>query len=165
MARSPTGITPPGGMVADPTAGAAGGPAGADAGPDDTDAGEGDDEGVVVVTISKQSDGSYMVYAGDEPDDAGGGADMSEDDADAGATAGGAAGGAAGGGGMGGGMGAGASQGQPADSIGAALKIAMDILQGDASSEGAPGSADDQFQAGFSSDQSPTPVRGASARR
>jgi hypothetical protein len=42
-------------------------------------------------------------------------------------------------------------QGVPADSVGTALKAALDILKADASSEGAPGSADDQFNAGSSS--------------
>lgn len=59
----------------------------------------------------------------------------------------------------GGGMGS-SAQGQPADSIGAALKIAMDLLQADKSSEGAPGNADDQLSAGFSADKSPTPAKG-----
>jgi hypothetical protein len=52
----------------------------------------------------------------------------------------------------------GGSAGQPADSIGAALKLAMDIMQADKSSEGAPGSADDQFAAGFGASKAPTPV-------
>jgi len=43
-------------------------------------------------------------------------------------------------------------QGTPAPDIGAALKAAMDVLQDDASSDGAPGSAQDQFNAGFTSD-------------
>lgn len=104
----------------------------------------GDTGGDVVVTICKAGDGGgYTVYAGDEPD-AGGGADMSEDDADA----------------MGDGGGAPSAQGQPADSIGAALKIALDIMQGDASSAGAPGSADDQFSAGFAAPKSPTLASG-----
>lgn len=102
----------------------------------------GDTGGDVVVTICKADGGGYTVYAGDEPD--AGGADMSEDDADA----------------MGDGGGAPAAQGQPADSIGSALKIAMDIMQGDASSAGAPGSADDQFSAGFSAPKSPTLASG-----
>jgi hypothetical protein len=64
-------------------------------------------------------------------------------------------------GGMGGGAGGGAGGGgQPADSIGAALKIAMDILQADKSSEGAPGNADDQLSAGYSSSKDPTPASG-----
>jgi hypothetical protein len=63
--------------------------------------------------------------------------------------------GAGGGNGGGGGGGATGSAGQPADSIGAALKLAMDIMQADKSSEGA---ADDQFAAGFGASKSPTPV-------
>lgn len=89
---------------------------GADTGPSDD----------VVVTIAKADDGSYVVYAGDEPDsDEEGGDDASGgDDSDS-------------------------DQGQPADSIGAALKIALQILTADKSSEGASGNADDQFKSGF----------------
>src|SRR4051812_13856208 len=69
----------------------------------------------VVVTICKEPDGSYMVYPGDEPDDAGGTAgspdDMSEDDADALGPAGDAPGGA--GAAPGGGDMAGAAGGGP----------------------------------------------------
>lgn len=74
----------------------------------------------VVCTISKNADGTYTVYAGDEPDDSGAG-DASQDDVNA--------------------MGGGGDQpaGQPADSIGAALKAAMDILQADASGGGGGG--------------------------
>lgn len=145
-------MTPPPGLGAapppppDPTAGAGPDPGSADAG--DT----------VVVTIAKTGDGSYMVYAGDEPD-AGGGddSDMSEDDAGA---MGGAGDGPAGApmGGAAGSSGSSGSSGTPADSIGAALKAAMDILQSDKSSEGAPGNADDQLTAGFGASKSPTPV-------
>jgi hypothetical protein len=133
-----------GALGADP-----GGDTGGDAG-DDTDSG-----GDVIVTICKTGDGSYMVYPGDEPD-SGGGGDMSEDDAGAMAAPGG---------GAGGGMGGGGSQGQPADSIGAALKIALDILNSDKSSEGAPGNADDQLAAGFSASQSPTPATGPTPQK
>jgi hypothetical protein len=56
------------------------------------------------------------------------------------------------------GGGGGASQGVPADSIGAALKAALDILQADKGSEGAPGNADDQLAAGFGADKNPTPA-------
>jgi hypothetical protein len=132
----------------DPTAGAGG---------DDTG---GDDGTVTVVTICKAEDGSYIVYTGDKPD---GGADLSADDADAmGAAGGGPAGGAPppGGGGMGGGDG-----GQPADSIGSALKIAMDIMNEDKSSEGAPGNSDDQLNAGFTASKSPTPASGPSGQK
>jgi hypothetical protein len=121
---------------------------------DDTDTG--DDN--VLVTICKNGDGSYTVYAGDEPDDDSG--DMSDDDADAMGPAGGAPA-PAGGMGMGApGGGAGSPQGVPADSIGAALKAALDILNGDKSSEGAPGNADDQFAGGFNASKSPTPATG-----
>ncbi|MGD0109417.1 MAG: hypothetical protein ABSC06_36105 [Rhodopila sp.] len=138
-----------GGMMgADPSAGVGAGTAGGDDTGDDTDSG-----GDVVCTITKNGDGSYMVFAGDEPD-SGDGGDMSDDDADASAPPGGGAGG----GGAGGGMAA--PQGTPADSIGAALKAALDILNADKSSEGAPGNADDQLAAGFSANQSPTPASG-----
>lgn len=115
---------------------------------DDTDASDADDN--VVVTICKNGDGSYTVYSGDEPE-GGDEADMSEDDAGAMGSAGEAPapdGGAP------------APQGQPADSIGAALKIALDIMNSDKSSEGAPGNANDQFNAGFSAPQAPTPAMG-----
>ncbi len=135
----------PGMMPPDPTMGAGAPPPA----PADTD----DD---VVVTISKTGDGSYMVYAGDEPD--AGSADMSGDDAGAMGAAGDAA---APGGGMGGGGGA----GKPASSIGEALKLAMDLLQADASSAGAPGTADDQLSAGYSGDKNPTPAKGSPAQK
>lgn len=134
---------PPGGaaggmMPPDPSAG---GDAGSNAGGD------------VIVTICKNDDGSYTVYAGDEPD--ADSADISEDDADAMGAAGAAP--APGGG-------AAPPEGQPADSIGAALKAALDILTADKSSEGAPGNADDQLAAGFSASQSPTPATGPSQK-
>ena len=166
MARAPTASAAPppppaaaaaggmGGMMgADPTAGGAG----------DTD-NDGDMSDNVVCTICSNGDGSYTVYAGDEPEPGGGDADMSEDDANAMGAAGAAPAGGAGGG-MGGGGGASAPQGQPADSIGAALKLALDILNSDKSSEGAPGNADDQFAAGFSADKNPTPAAGGPAQR
>lgn len=97
----------------------------------DPDAGAPMDDGpsdTPVVTISKADDGSYVVYAGDEPDaDSDGGDDAS----------------------------AAPPQGQPADSIGAALKIALQIMTADKSSEGAPGNADDQFQSGFDGTATP----------
>ena len=128
----PTATDPTAGMGADPSMGAS----------DET----------VEVTITMKGDGSYMVYAGDEPDS--GGADMSGDDADAMGPAG-AAPAAAGAAPTGGNAGA---AGQPADSVGSALKLAMDILNASKSSEGAPGNSDDQLAAGFSSDKSPTPA-------
>jgi hypothetical protein len=118
----------------------------------------------VVCTITKNGDGSYTVFAGDEPESGGAGDtdDGSEDDADALGPAGAApapGGAAAGGMGAGGGGGNGATpQGIPADSVGAALKAALDILNADKSSEGAPGNADDQFAGGFNSPKSPTPI-------
>lgn len=96
----------------------------------------------VLVTICKNDDGTYTVYSGDEPE-GGESGDMSEDDANAMGTAGDQP----------------APEGQSADSVGAALKLAMDILQQDASSEGAPGSAADQFAAGFSGSQQPTAAK------
>jgi hypothetical protein len=159
MAQAPMPMSAPpaggdaGGMVgADPSAGA-------DAG-GDMDSG-GDD---VVVTICANGDGSYTVYPGDEPDagggDMGGGSDMGEDDTDAMGAAGDAAAPPGGGGG-----GAGGEQGQHADSVGAALKIALDIMNSDQSSAGAPGSADDQLASGFSADKSPTPASGPPAKQ
>lgn len=111
------------------------------------DAGSDDSDSDVLVTITKSADGSYLVFAGDEPSD--GGDDSSDDDADA----------------MGGG-GAPASsspsaQGIPADSVGAALKAALDIMNADQSSAGAPGDADSQFAGGFNASKSPTPATGA----
>lgn len=147
--------------MTDPTAGAGADPmagAGAAAGAPDPTPDAGDD---VIVTISKASDGSYMVYAGDEPSSSGDDDGTSADDADAMGAAGAVP---AAGGGMAAGMGAGAAQGQPADSIGAALKIAMDILQADKSSEGAPGNSDDQLNAGFTADKSPTPATGPKSK-
>jgi len=123
----------------DPTAGAGG----ADPGSTDTDTG--DTSSSVLVTIASAPDGGYMVYSGDEPDGDDG------ESADDGAASG--AGGPAAGAGDSGG-------GQHCDSIGAALKAALDILQESASSAGAPGSADDQFSAGYRADQAPTPASG-----
>lgn len=137
-------------LATPPTNGAAGMP------PDPSaDASMDTDSGDVLVTICSDGQGGYLVYAGDESE-SGGDADMSEDDDDAMGAAGAAA--AAPGGGMGGATPA--PQGQPADSIGAALKAAMTILQSDASSQGGPGNADDQLNAGFSASQSPTPASG-----
>jgi hypothetical protein len=117
----------------------------------------------VVLTVCREADGTYMVYPGDEPDDAGGGgsSDMSEDDADALGPAGAAP---SGGGGMaaaGGGPAAGGGSmmgGKPADSKGAALKIALDIMVADEAGSGPGGDADAQFAAGYGSDKAPTPA-------
>lgn len=111
----------------------------------DADMGGEGAEQAVLVTICKDGQGGYVVYSGDEPEgDEGEG--MSADDAGA---MGGAPGGAQGGPPAGGADMGGGAQGQPAASIGATLKITMDLLQADASSTGAPGSAEDQFQSGF----------------
>lgn len=123
-------------------------PPGADAMPSDDDAGAPDTDDNVVVTICKDGQGGYTVYAGDEPE-GGDAADMSGDDANAMGPAGDGAAPAAS-----------APEGQPASSVGEALKIAMTILQADESSEGAPGSAEDQFSAGFTGSQAPTPATG-----
>lgn len=139
MSGSMTGADPMGGapMIGDDIGGA----------PDaDSDA---DDN--VVCTITKTGDGSYMVFAGDEPE-GGSQPDMSEDDADAMGDAGNAP--APNGG-------APAPQGQPAASVGEALKIVMGILQDDQSSGDGSGNADQQFAAGFSGSQAPTPATGA----
>lgn len=119
---------------------------------DDTAGGDTDDN--VVVTICKNGDGSYTVYSGDEPEGRDE-ADMSEDDAGAMGPAGEAPAPS---------DGAPAPQGQPADSIGAALKIALDIMNSDKSSEGAPGNANDQLNAGFSAPQAPTPAMGTAQK-
>lgn len=126
--------SPPGGA-----GGMMGGDPGADMGAD-----PGADSSNVVCTICQAADGTFMVYAGDEPDP-GADAGMSADDADAMGPAGGAPA-------PGGDAGA-PPDGQPADSVGAALKIAMSILQ---SSDGGPGGADSQFEAGFGGSKSPT---------
>lgn len=135
MAQAPMSASPPAAAMGgtDPSAGA------------ESDAAPASD---VVVTICKNDDGSYTVYAGDEPDASG---DGSSDDADAMGSAGDAAA-------------APSAQGQPADSIGSALKAALTILQADQSSAGAPGDADSQFAAGFGSSQSPTPAGGAAQK-
>lgn len=111
------------------------------------DAPDAEPDSDVLVTICSDGQGGFIIYQGDEPE--GDTGDMSEDDANAMGPAGDAA--APGGG-------APTPQGQPADSIGAALKAALDILNAAKSSEGAPGSADDQFAGGFNASKSPTPV-------
>ena len=123
-------------MAADPMAGAVDPGMGAD-----TDTGS---DSNVLVTITGEAGGPYTVYAGDEPE--GGGDDMSSDD-DAASVAGGAPGGSAD---IGGGAASGGdtSGGQPAATVGAALKLAMDILSGGGSASGGP-SAQDNFDAGF----------------
>lgn len=104
------GMSPP-----DPTA---------DAGP-----APGDDSNVLV-TITSDGAGGFVVYSGDEPE-GGETGDMSGDDADAMGSAGDQPA---------------PPQGEPADSVGAALKIAMTILQGAASGGS---DAAGNFAAGF----------------
>ncbi len=144
MALSPA--PPPAMPGAAPGAMAGGDPmAGAGAGGDaDTDA---DDQ--VVVTICKDGQGGYTVYAGDEPESGAGDADMSEDDTAAMGPAGAAP--APNGG-------APTPQGIPADSMGAALKAAMDIMQSDASASGGS-NPEDNFSSGFGPAK-PAPARG-----
>jgi hypothetical protein len=119
---------------------------------DDTapDTGE-SEESDVLVTIARDPAGGYLVYAGDEPEEDEGGAE------DEGAEGNGEAGAGAGAGMASGG---GAEAGQHADSVGAALKAAMDILQESENSAGAPGSSEDQFAAGFAGGAAPAPAAG-----
>jgi hypothetical protein len=119
---------------------------GADTGTDtgtDMSTDTGDASDTVLVTIAKAPDGGYMVYSGDEPDDNEGA------EGEAGAAGGAADAGAAG---------AGAAGGQHCDSIGAALKAAMDILQESENSAGETGSSEDQFTGGYGGDKGATPA-------
>lgn len=126
--------------------------------PDDA-GGPPDADDNVVCTIAKDGQGGYVVYPGDEPEGGGAGGGMddgSEDDADALGPAGDMPAG-----GNGGGMGDGATpapQGQPASSIGEALKLALGIMQADQSSQPPSGSPDDQFSAGFGGSQGAAPA-------
>ena len=120
------------------------------------DADEGDDQGEdedsgdqVLVTITKSADGTYMVIAGDEEDDEGEGSDEDAGGEDEGAS--GAEPGASGETGD-------ESEGKPANSIGAALKLVMDILKSDEAESSGQGSEADNFSAGYSGDQAPTPA-------
>lgn len=160
MARAPAAATAP--DDTDPDAGA-----GADQGADDTgdegdmgDEGEGDQgsDETVLVTITKKSDGTYMVYAGDEePEEGAEGDEGGEAPADTGATPGGPGGAEAapGGPGEGAGLGGQAGEGAPApqhcDSVGSAMTAAMHILHDD---EGGAGGGEAAFQAGFGGDAS-----------
>lgn len=104
----------------------------------------------VLVTICSDGNGGYLVYSGEAPDSGSG--DTSSDDADAMGSAGDA-------------TATPSAQGQPADSVGAALKATLTILQAAASSAGGPGTADDQMNAGFSGSQSPTPAGSSPAQK
>jgi len=120
-----------------------------DAAPDDD---TGEDEGsTVLVTICKASDGTYTVYSGDEPEDDGAEGD-DEGSADEGDET------VAAGGGDEGEGGEGEPEGQAADSIGAALKLTMDILKQDAETENGE-SGSDAFQAGFDGGASASPAK------
>lgn len=112
MALAPAAAEDPGAAPADDTDTAAAGDTGADE----------QQQSAVLVTICKTADG-YMVYAGDEAEEPGEGAEPGERAPDA------------------------EPQGQPADSIGAALKAALDILQGDESDNGGGNAA---LEDGFS---------------
>lgn len=109
---------------------------------DDDAAGMADTDDNVVCTVCKDGQGGFIVYAGDEPE-GDTEADMSEDDAAAMGPTGDMAASSA-------------PEGRPADSVGAALKIVMDIMQADASGEG--GDAESQFSGGFTGSQAPTPT-------
>ncbi|MDE2104678.1 MAG: hypothetical protein KGL39_46005 [Patescibacteria group bacterium] len=117
----------------------------------DTDTGDqGDESPDVLVTIAKGPDGGYLVYDGDEPDE--GGADTGEDESGADMEAGAAAG-----------ADAGAPPAAPApagpaaqhcDSIGSALKAALDILRSDENGEG-----EAAFHAGFAGGSGASPSK------
>lgn len=143
MARTPMPMPmpAPGG---DPAADDTGADPGADTGMDDTDST--DASPTVLVTIAQGPDGGYIVYAGDEPDD--GASDAGGLDGGAGGAADGAGEAAAGA----------APAGQQCDSVGSALKAALDILKESESSAGAMGSSEDQFTGGYGGDQTATPT-------
>lgn len=88
--------------------------------------GEPDVESNVVVTIARDGQGGYLVFAGDEPE---AGEEAGETEGEGGEQA------------------EGEPQGQPASGIGQALHIAMTIMQEDASK--GEGTAHDNFRAGF----------------
>jgi hypothetical protein len=118
----------------------------------------------VLVTICQAPGGGYTVYAGDEPEGDQGEppetGDMSEADTDAM----GPAGAQPAGGGNGGAEAAEPQpQGQPAASIGEALKLAMDIMR--QSENSAAGGPNDQFAAGFNAPKAPTPAAGSPAQK
>lgn len=99
-------------------------PAGDEAAPMDPGSDGGDM--TTVLTICKGPDGGYMVYAGDKPDTAAGEGEAPGD----------------------------AGSGMPADSVGAALKAALDILKAD---EG--GDEQGDFNAGFDGGSAASPAK------
>lgn len=155
MATAPAAAAAP--DMTDDDNDAGGGAGAADTG-DDMGQDEAADE-TVVCTITAKADGTYMVYAGDEPGEDEGDEGAGEDLAAAGSDEGGAgptdedqgeaSGGAA--------PAEAAPEGKPAKSIGEALKFAMEDLQTHES--GGEGSADDNFQAGFTGGSAASPAR------
>ncbi len=133
MAKTPTDA-PAAPMPADDDAPAGDEDAAAAAGGDD-DEDEGEE---VLMTICKEADGTYCLYKGDEPEEGEEGEEGAEGE---GAVAGG-------------------ENKQTFDSVGALLKGVLDVLNEDKESAGAPGSADDQFSAGFdeSTPKAPAPM-------
>ena len=97
----------------------------------------------VLCTVVSNGDGSFTVYAGDEPDEA-------EESAE-GAPAGGAAAPDE------------EDQGKQCASVGAALKAVLDILKEAEASSGAEGSSQDQFSAGFDGGSSASPAKSKSS--
>lgn len=117
--------------ASDPASAAGGADMGADTGADDgsDDSDMGDQSGQVLLTVLKNSDGTYQLVEGDEDDgDEGGEADQGGE--------------------------ASPSEGTEYDSPGALLKAILDILKKD---EGSAGSAQSSFEQGFS-ENSPTPA-------
>lgn len=90
----------------------------------------GGSDSTTVVTICKEAGGGYVVYAGEKPDDSQG-----EEGADMGA------------------------QGTPADSVGAALKAALDILKADDN-----GGAQADFQSGYDGGSNASPPKAPAAQ-
>ena len=113
-----------------PAAGAAPAPDDDSAGPDAEDASD-----QVVCTITSNGDGSFTVYAGDEPDAGGAGPDAAASpDASA--------------------------AGKQCPTVGAALKATMDVLkEAESASGGDAGSSSDQFNAGFEGGSSASPPK------
>ncbi len=99
------------------------------AAPGPSDAAPADEGPTVLATIMQNPDGTFQLTKGDEPEP-------------------GAEGGAEGD--------AGAAQGQSFDAPGPLLKAVLDIIQG--AQNAGEGSADDNFQKGFTGGSAPTPA-------
>lgn len=152
-----------------------------DAPADATDTGDetgmtGDEDGdeTVLVTITKGADGGYTVYAGDEPEEDGGegeeGDEGAADGGDEGDETGTGEGGteAAAGAPEAGGEDEGAEaepEGEKCETIGAALKAAMDILKNDEAESNGEGSDQDNFAAGFAGGSEASPPTPAMAQK